>query len=283
MRAVSHRPAFRALLESAWRRHNSMLCVGLDPDFERLPRAIERSNDGVFTFCQGIVDATADIVCAFKPQFAHFAAVRAEEALERLIGYIHDAHPGVPVILDAKRGDVGSTARMYARELFERYDADAATVNAYLGPESLAPYLEFSGRGIFVLCRTSNPDSAWLQNHPADDPTFLRVAHGASEWDTRSGQPGNIGLVVGATYPEDLARVRDAAPDLPLLVPGVGAQGGDHAAVLRAGRTAAGTGLLFSASRSVIYAGSGADFADQARAAAKALSDQMRVSDEHAG
>jgi orotidine-5'-phosphate decarboxylase len=249
------------------------LCIGLDPDLTRLPDHLRSHGEPLFEFCARIADATADLVCAFKPQIAYFAAHGAEAQLTRLIDYLHDNHPLVPVILDAKRGDIGDTARLYAQEAFERYDADAVTVNPYLGPESIEPYLSYADRGVFLLCRTSNPDSAWLQNYPPDDPVFLRVAAAARSWNRN----GNLMLVAGATYADDLRRIRLAAGGLPLLVPGIGAQGGDVAAVLAAGLDEHGRGLLINASRSVLYAGSGESFATAARTAAARLRDKIRA------
>jgi len=253
-----------------------MLCVGLDPDFERLPAtylAREKSQgDGVLTFCCDIADATADLVCAFKPQIAYFAALGKEDQLRRLIDYLHEKHPGVAVILDAKRGDIGSTARLYAVEAFERYAADAVTVNPYLGSESVQPYLEYQDRGVIVLCRTSNADSAWLQNYPEDEPVYLRVARAAVQWNSA----GNVMLVAGATYPEELARIREVVGDMPLLVPGVGAQGGDLAAVVQNGADSTGHGLVINASRSVLYAGeAGGNLAANAHEAAAELRDEI--------
>lgn len=222
-------------------------------------------------FCREIVDATADLVCAFKPQIAYFAAERAEAELEALIAYIHREHPGIPVILDAKRNDIGSTAEQYARELFDRYGADAATVNPYLGWDSIAPYADYDGRGVVVLCLTSNPDSTWLQDHPAGDPAYLRVADMAAENDR-----GNLLLVVGATFPKQLGKVRERAPALPFLVPGVGAQGGDVRAVFAHGLDANGEGLVVNASRSIIFASAEHDYADAARRTAEGLRDEMR-------
>ena len=225
----------------------------------------------MFEFCREIIDATADLVCAFKPQIAFFAAEGAEADLEALVAHIHREHPGVPVILDAKRGDIGSTAEQYARELFERYDADAATVNPYLGWDSIAPYAEYPGRGTVILCLTSNPDSAWLQGNPKADPAYLRVADLAVAHDR-----GNLMLAVGATHPEQLGKVRARAPRLPLLVPGIGAQGGDVDAVFAHGLDEDGAGLVVNASRSVIFAGEGGGFAKAARGAAIELRDRMR-------
>lgn len=248
-----------------------MLCVGLDPDVERMPDHLAPCRARLYQFCRGIVDATADLVCAFKPQIAYFSARGAEDELVRLIGYVHERYPDIPVILDAKRGDIGATARLYAIEAFERYGADAVTVNAYLGQESLAPYLAYPGRGLIVLCRTSNDDSAWLQDYPPEQPVFLRIAGAARQWGN-----GNVMLVAGATYAADLKRIRAVAGDIPLLVPGVGAQGGDLEAVLAAGLDSAGWGLVINASRSVLYAGSGGGYADAARDAAKAMRDEIR-------
>lgn len=269
---MTGRLTFIQQLQRRWVEGDTLLCVGLDPDTARLPAHLARSPQPLFDFCTAIVDATADMVCAFKPQIAYFAAVGAEDQLSRLIEYIHTRHPGVPVILDAKRGDIGDTARLYAVEAFERYDADAVTVNPYLGRESVEPYLSYPDRGVVLLCRTSNPDSAWLQNYPPDHPVFLRVAGAARSWNHH----GNMMLVAGATYTEDLRRIREVAGDLPLLVPGVGAQGGDLPAVITAGLDQQGGGLVVNASRSVLFAGSGASFAEAAGEAARHLRDEMR-------
>ncbi|MDR2636718.1 MAG: orotidine-5'-phosphate decarboxylase [Zoogloeaceae bacterium] len=249
-------PAFAESLAAAWRKNDSLLCVGLDPDPARFPACLREDPDALFTFCAAIVDATADLVCAFKPQIAHFAAQRAETALERLIGHIHERHPGIPVILDAKRGDIGATARQYAVEAFERYRADAVTVNPYMGRDSLEPYLAYPEKGVILLCRTSNPGGSDLQFLPVGggERLFERVARlAAQEWNAQ----GQIALVVGATFPEEIARVRELVGDMPLLVPGIGAQGGDIAATVQAGKTARGTGLVLNSSRAILYAGDG--------------------------
>lgn len=268
------RNSFIDQLHVGWHSRNSLLCVGLDPDLDRLPasyRERERlHHDGLLRFCCDVVDSTAGLVCAFKPQFAYFAALGREDQLAELIAYIHARHPDHPVILDAKRGDIGATARLYAREAFERYDADAVTVNAYLGEESLAPFIDYRDRGVIVLCRTSNPDSAWLQNHPADDPAYLRIARGVSAWNRH----GNLLLVAGATYAEEIGRIREAVADMPLLVPGIGAQGGDLASVMAAGCDRRGYGLIISASRSILFADAD-DPMEGARQAAAALRTEM--------
>ena len=267
---------FTAQLAAAWQRNDSLVCVGLDPEPERLPVTLRGDPDAIFSFCAAIVDATADLVCCFKPQIAHFAAVGAEDALVRLIAHIHDRHPGVPVILDAKRGDIGSTATRYAQEAFDRYAADAVTVNPYLGRDSVQPFLDRADKGVVLLCRTSNPGARDLQDLVVADGSGQRLyqhvaATVAREWNAN----GNCLLVVGATYPQELADVRQRVGDMPLLVPGVGAQGGDVEAVVRHGKTAAGSGLLISSSRAILYAGSGADFAIAARGAARALRDAI--------
>lgn len=269
---------FTQQLSQAWQRHDSLVCVGLDPEPARFPATLHGDPDAIFTFCRAIVDATADLVCAFKPQIAHFAAHGAEDALQRLIAHIHAAHPGVPVILDAKRGDIGSTAQHYAAEAFDRYGADAVTVNPYLGHDSLQPFLDRADKGVIILCRTSNPGARDLQELMVADPNgggrklYQHVAETvAREWNAH----GNCALVVGATWPAELADVRGRVGDLPLLVPGVGAQGGDVAAVVTNGRTGDGNGLMISSSRAILYAGSGDDFAAAARAAALALRDEI--------
>lgn len=260
---------FMQQLAAAWQRNDSLLCVGLDPEPGRFPVALRGRPDALFEFCSDIVDATADLVCCFKPQIAHFAANRAEDALERLIAHIHARHPGVPVILDAKRGDIGSTAAYYASEAFDRYQADAVTLNPYLGGDALAPFLQRADRGAILLCRTSNLGARDLQDLLVDGkPLYQHVAlRAARDWNTH----GNCALVVGATYPAELAQVRALVGDMPLLVPGVGAQGGDAEEVVLRGSTPSGTGLMVSASRAVLYASSGADYADAARAEAQRL------------
>ena len=265
------RPAFREQLEVSWERSGGFLCVGLDPDPERVSALVPESERPIFDFCRAIVDATADLVCAYKPQIAFFSASAAEGDLEDLVAYIHATHPGIPVLLDAKRGDIGSSAAQYAKEAFGRYDVDAVTVNPYLGWESIDPYRRYPGRGVALLCRTSNPDSGWLQEYPPDDPLYLRIARAAAERDE-----GDLMLVTGAPYPQQLAAVRKAAGDLPLLVPGIGVQGGDPAAVRRC-VASTGRGLVVSASRSIIYAGGVGDFAEAARASAKRLLDLVRI------
>jgi orotidine-5'-phosphate decarboxylase len=263
-------------LAHAQRQNDSLLCVGLDPEPAKFPVAWKGQSDRIYDFCAAIVDATKDLVCAFKPQIAYFAAHRAEDQLERLMAHMRRVAPQVPVILDAKRGDIGSTAEQYAREAFDRYQADAVTLSPFMGFDTVEPFLRYPGKGVILLCRTSNPGGSDLQNlRLADVPGNPRVyehlaAQAQGPWNTN----GQIGLVVGATFPEEIARVRELAPTLPLLIPGVGAQGGDATATVKAGlRTDANgvvTGtIVVNSSRAVLYASSGADFASAARHAAQ--------------
>ena len=265
--------SFRARLAAAAAANDSLLCVGLDPEPARFPGGWKDDTSRIFDFCAAIVDATRDQVLAFKPQVAYFAANRAEDQLERLMAHIRRVAPEVPVILDAKRGDIGSTAEQYAREAFERYRADAVTLSPFMGFDSVEPYLRWDGKGLFLLCRTSNPGGNDLQAQRLADGSLLyehvaRIATGP--WN----RDGRIGLVVGATYPAELARVRELAPTAPLLIPGIGAQGGDAEATVRAGwrRDAP---VVISSSRAILYAGGDEDFAVAARRAAEATRAQL--------
>jgi orotidine-5'-phosphate decarboxylase len=264
---------FMHALQQAWTGHDSLVCVGLDPEPAKFPAHLKERPDAVFEFCAAIVDATADLVCAYKPQIAHFAALRAEEALERLVAHIHARHPSVPVILDAKRGDIGSTAQHYVTEAFERYAADAVTLNPYMGRDSAQPFLDRADKGVILLCHTSNPGAADLQDlQIGGKPLYQHVAQIiAKEWNAH----GNCALVTGATWPDQLAQVRALVGDMPLLVPGIGAQGGDVQAVVRKGRTQTGTGLMINSSRAILYAGHGEDFAQAARLATLELRDTI--------
>ena len=255
----SARPAFGELLAARWHDADTLLCVGLDPDPARFAPQLRGRDHAITEFCCAIVDATAPYACAFKPQIAYFASHRAEAQLEAVLAHIRLRHPQVPVILDAKRGDIGSTAEQYAREAFERYGADAVTLSPFMGHDTVAPFLAYPGRAAFLLCRTSNPGGDELQMlDVGGERLYERIARlAAGPWN----RPGQLGLVVGATYPQELARVRTLAPDLPLLVPGIGAQGGDVAATLQAGRTALGDGLLINSSRAILYAGMDEDYA----------------------
>jgi len=263
-------------LARAWERSDSLACVGLDPEIERFPRRIAAAPAPILRFNKAIIDATADLVCAYKPQFAHYAAYGAEDQLERTIEYIHESYPGIPVILDAKRGDVGDTAERYAIEAFERYGADAVTVNPYLGGEALEPFLRHADKGVVIVCRTSNPGARDLQDCVIGERKLYQVVAelAARRWNSR----GNCLLVVGATYPGDLAEVRALVGAMPLLVPGVGAQRGDVAQVVQNGQSAQGTGLIISSSRGILYASSGEDFAGAARAATQQLRAEINSS-----
>ncbi len=250
-------------LAGAWKRNDSLVCVGLDPDLARLPAHLPRTIESIFEFNRAIVDATHDLVCAYKPQIAYFAAAAAEEPLQRTIAYIKATYPQLPVILDAKRGDVGSTAEMYAAEAFTRYNADAVTVNPYLGFDSVEPFLRHKDRGVVLLCRTSNSGAGDIQDLEIDGtPLYAHVASMiAGKWNAQH----NCLLVVGATWPYQMAKIRALAGNMPFLVPGVGAQGGDVEQILKAGQTEDGTGLIISSSRAILYASNGPDFAQAAR------------------
>ena len=269
---------FTQMLQAVAQRQDSMLCVGLDPEPSKFPGAWKGDASRIFDFCAAIVDATRDLVCAFKPQIAYFAAHRAEGQLERLMEHMRRMAPGVPIILDAKRGDIGSTAEQYAKEAFERYGADAVTLSPFMGFDSVQPYLKFEGKGAFLLCRTSNPGGDDLQNQrlssvggePLLYEHVARLAQGP--WNLN----GQLGLVVGATYPNEIERVRSVAPTLPLLIPGVGAQGGDAVATVKAGwRTDAP--IVVNSSRAILYASSGEDFADAARREAMKTRDVLQA------
>jgi len=266
-------------LQHGWDANDSLVCVGLDPEIERFPAHLAASASPIFQFNKAIIDATADLVCAYKPQFAHYAAYEAEDQLERTIDYIHRSYPAIPVILDSKRGDVGNTAERYAIEAFERYHADAVTVNPYLGGDSLEPFLKYEDKGVIVLCRTSNPGAQDLQDLEVGGRRLFHIVagHAAHRWNSR----GNCLLVVGATYPRELAEVREIVGEMPLLVPGVGAQGGDVAQAVQNGQTASGAGLIVSSSRGILYASSDENFASAARDATLKLRDQINASRHH--
>ena len=283
---------FLDTLRTAQRQNDSLLCVGLDPDPAQFPHHWRGDAAHIYDFCAAIVDATADLVMAFKPQIAYFAAHRAEDQLERLMAHMRRTAPHVPVILDAKRGDIGSTAQQYAIEAFERYGADAVTLSPFMGFDSVQPYLNYHGKGAFLLCRTSNPGGDDLQiqrlssveGEPLLYEHVARLAQGP--WNTN----GQLGLVVGATYPAEIERVRALAPTLPLLIPGVGAQGGDAATTVKAGwrgtRDAQGRVLettapiIVNSSRAIIYASAGDDFVQAARQAALTTRDTLRAAQQ---
>ena len=279
----NHSMTFLEQLLQAESRNQSMLCVGLDPEPSKFPAHMKGDASKIYDFCAAIVDATADVVISFKPQIAYFAAHRAEDQLEKLIQHMRRTAPHVPVILDAKRGDIGSTAAQYAIEAFERYGADAVTLSPFMGFDSVQPYLAYHGKGAFLLCRTSNPGGDDLQaqrlSSVAGEPLLYehiaKLAQG--EWNTN----GQLGLVVGATYPAEIERVRRVAPHVPLLIPGVGAQGGDAVATVKAGwkqqngETIAP--IIVNSSRAVLYASNGADFAAAARQVAMQTRDVLQA------
>jgi len=270
-------------LRTAERQNGSLLCVGLDPEPTKFPAHLQGDASKIYDFCAAIVDATADLVNSFKPQIAYFAAHRAEDQLEKLMEHMRRTAPQVPIILDAKRGDIGSTAEQYAKEAFERYGADAVTLSPFMGFDSVAPYLKYHGKGAFLLCRTSNPGGDDFQPQrlldlPGQPRLYEHIAALAQgPWNLN----GQLGLVVGATYPAEIERVRALAPTLPLLIPGVGAQGGDAVATVKAGwRSAAGqtTGpIIVNSSRAILYASNGADFAAAARREALRTRDLLQA------
>lgn len=257
---------FLQMLQAAQQRNRSMLCVGLDPEPARFPADLKNNAARIFDFCARIADATGDLAIAFKPQIAYFAAHRAEGQLEDLMRHLRANFPHVPVILDAKRGDIGSTAEQYAKEAFDRYGADAVTLSPFMGFDSVQPYLKYPDKGAFLLCRTSNPGGDDLQNQrlASLDGQPLLYEHVAKLAQGPWNLNGQLGLVVGATYPAEIERVRALAPTLPLLIPGVGAQGGDAVATVKAGWRA-NAPIVVNSSRAILYASSGEDFAEAAR------------------
>ena len=263
-------------LAAIWQKNDSMVCVGLDPDLGKLPECVKNAEYPIFEFNKAIVDATAPYVCAYKPQAAYYAGQDCDDELAMTIDYILEKYPEIPVILDVKRGDIGSTAEQYAKEAFDRYHADAVTVNPYMGSDAINPFLKYEDKGVIVLCRTSNPGSKELQELVTTEGKKLyeHVALLARDVWNKSG---NVMMVLGATFPEELKAVRELCPDMPFLVPGVGAQGGDVEKVVTFGRRTDGYGLIVNSSRGIIYASKGDDFATAAGEAAKLLRDQMRA------
>ncbi|MDD5596729.1 MAG: orotidine-5'-phosphate decarboxylase [Victivallaceae bacterium] len=260
---------FLEKLDGIWKKNDSMVCVGLDPDLDKLPACLKSLEFPIFEFNRQIIDATSDLVCAYKPQAAYYAGQNADDQLKMTIAYIREKHPEIPVILDVKRGDIGSTAQMYAREAFERYQADAVTLNPYMGFDTLKPFLDHAESGVIILCRTSNPSSCELQELVCGGRTiFEHVAVLARDkWNYNK----NVLLVIGATFPEELGRIRKLCPEMPFLVPGVGAQGGDVKKVIENGAAADGFGLVINSSRGIIYADGTENFAAASRKAALKL------------
>lgn len=264
--------SFIQRLEAACNSRSSLLCVGLDPDPERMPVK------DVFQFNRGIIDSTADLACAYKPNLAFYEAMGMEglAALKQTIDYIREAAGDTVIIGDAKRGDIGNSAKAYAKAMFQTWGFDAVTVNSYGGHDSIAPFSEYPGRGVFIWCRSSNTGAGDLQDAPISDGNegklvYQRMAVNAREWNV----DGNIGLVMGATYPEELRSVRDLCPEMAFLVPGIGSQGGDLEAAIRWGADSRGRLAIINSSRQVIYASKGSDFAEAARREAAKLRDQI--------
>ncbi len=266
--------SFSEKIRQRWK--TSTLCVGLDTDLSKIPNHFGRHLTAIFHFNQAIIDATHDLVCAYKPQIAYYAAVGAEEQLKQTIEYIHAKYPAIPVILDAKRGDIGDTAEMYAKEAFEVYKADAVTVNPYMGGDTLAPFLKYKDKGVIVLCKTSNAGSAELQNLKIGDKFLFEVVaeKAVAEWNTHK----NVSLVVGATHAAELKAVRKiVGEDMMFLVPGVGAQGGNPQEVIKNGGNSKGEGLIINSSRAIIYASQGKDFAEAARSVALKTLESLKI------
>jgi orotidine-5'-phosphate decarboxylase len=264
---------FIKAIESMWQKNNSLVCVGLDPDNSKIPAHLRTLENPLFKFNKAIAEATADLVCAFKPQIAYYSASGAERDLELTIDYIHENYPGIPVILDAKRGDIGSTAEKYVEEVFDRYKSDAVTVNPYLGVDTLKPFLNRKDKGVIILCRTSNPGARDIQDLESNGKKLYQIVAGKAtgEWNYN----GNVLLVVGATFPKELSEIRAIVGDMPFLVPGIGAQGGDVESAVRNGKTRNGTGMIINSSRAIIYASNRDDFAKAARKATATLRDEI--------
>ncbi len=266
---------FTQKLEAAIQKNNSLLCIGLDPEFEKLPQVVKNEQDPLFAFNKAIIDATSDLVCAFKPNIAFYEAQGIEglTQLKKTIEYIQKKHPDTPIVLDGKFSDIGNTAKAYAKTAFDALNADAVTVNPYLGSDAIEPFLEYKEKGTIILCLTSNPGSSDFQLLKTQEGSvYEHVARKIVEWDKTNG---NCMMVVGATHPEDLKKIREMAPDMFFLVPGVGTQGGDLQKTLKNGLRTDKSGLMIHSSRSVLYSSNGQDFADAARKMAQELKDTI--------
>lgn len=267
--------SFKQKLEQAIESNNSLLCIGLDTDFEKLPHAVKKHHEPLSEFNKRIIDATHDLVCCYKLQIAYYASlgVPGLQALMQTIHYIHSNYPKIPLILDAKRGDIGDTSKKYAEEAFDVFEADAVTVNPYLGKDSVLPFLERRDKGIFVLCRTSNKGAEDFQSMETNgQPLYLSIAKMVSEWNKEFG---NCMLVVGATWPEEMARIREVAPEMFFLVPGIGAQGGDLEKTLHAGLRKDKSGLIIHSARAILFASPGDNFAETARQKAEEMKNEI--------
>ena len=267
--------SFYKLVSVAQKNKKTYLCVGLDPNLDLLPKPMTGQSEAVFDFLKNIVDATEEFACCFKPQIAYFAAYGLEETLSQIIEYIHTKYPHTPVILDAKRNDIGTTSEMYAMEIFNRYKADAVTVNPYMGQDSVEPFIRQKNKGIFVLCRTSNPGAGEFQNLEVDGKLLYKLVAQKilNTWNVHK----NIGLVVGATAPKELQSLRNQFPEIWFLVPGVGAQNGDMNLTIQYGKSEQG-GLIISSSRAILYAGEGPDYAEKAGHVAQTMQNEMKQS-----
>ena len=266
---------FKSKLEKAVRRNDSLVCVGLDTDSEKIPKKVARKSDPIFKFNKAIIDLTADVVCAYKPQIAFYAAEgeKGLNALKKTVDYLKKNYPQIPIICDAKRGDIGNTAAKYTEEIFDWFGFDAVTVNPYLGFDSIEPFLERKDKGIIILCRTSNPGAADFQDLKIEGkPLYKKVAEKVAKWDKKYG---NCLMVVGATWPKQLKEIRKIAPNTPFLVPGIGAQGGEVEAAIKNGQDKNGAGLIINSSRGIIYASDGPDFAKAARAETEKLRNEI--------
>jgi len=262
--------SFIEKLDSAVKKNNSLLCIGLDIDLKKMPASLLNKGDPIFDFNKAIIDATKDLVCAYKPNIA-FYEMYGIYGIQALIKTIEYASDDIPIILDAKRGDVGHTAAAYAKSIFEIYKADATTINPYLGYDSVEPFLEYKTKGIFVLCLTSNVGYKDFQVVGKEEPLYKLVAKHVKEWNVS----GNCGVVVGATKPEELKEIRMIVGDMPILIPGIGAQGGDLSHSVRYGVNKKGERAIINASRSIIFASTGEDFAGSARVAARKLKEEI--------
>lgn len=266
-------------IQAAMEKNNSLLCVGLDPSTKRFPEFIQTMKKPIFEFNKAIIDATADLVCSYKPQAAYYHACGAEDQLAMTIVYIRTQYPDIPVILDSKRGDIASTASQYAIEAFERYQADAVTVNPYIGVDTIDPFSSYADKGTVVLCRTSNPGAVAIQNLHVQHNGGLTMLYEViakmcrDQWNKNN----NILLVVGATNPTELKRIREITGDMTFLVPGLGAQGGDIEATVKNGQNSDGKGIIVNSSRGIIYASGGGNFAEAARSATIELRDQVNL------
>jgi orotidine-5'-phosphate decarboxylase len=261
---------FTEKLDAAVKKNNSLLCIGLDIDLKKIPASLLNKGDPIFDFNKAIIDATKDLVCAYKPNIA-FYEMYGIYGMQALIKTIEYASDHIPIILDAKRGDVGHTASAYAKAIFEIYKADATTINPYMGYDSVEPFLEYKDKGIFILCLTSNVSHEDFQMLGKEEPLYKLVAKHVKEWDVS----GNCGLVVGATNPEELKEIRKTVGDMPILIPGIGAQGGDLASSVRYGVSKKGERAIINSSRNIIFASSGDDFAGAARQAARKLKEEI--------